>query len=99
MKHVKTIMLLIIKSILFVTVVFFAGVFWPMEYVGVVNTVSPVIISDITVVDVENGALIQNSTVVIEGDRITGIMSLEYASPPENALLIDGSGKFLIPAL
>jgi hypothetical protein len=99
MKHIKTIILFIIQSILFIAVVFLAGVFLPLEYVEVINTESPIVISDISVVDVESGALVPNSTVVIEGDRITGIMSLEHSSPPENALLINGSGKFLIPAL
>jgi hypothetical protein len=55
------------------------------------------VITGVNVVDVVDGRVAPNSTVVIEGGVITTVTS--GGSPPAGARVIDGRGKFLIPGL
>jgi imidazolonepropionase-like amidohydrolase len=55
-------------------------------------------ITNVTVADVEKQTLLPNRTVVITNDQITAIVSKKIKIP-ENATIIDGSGKFLFPGL
>ncbi len=56
-------------------------------------------ITNVTVVDVENEKLTPNQTVVITGDRISNIQKNKKIKLPENAITIDGTGKYLTPGL
>ena len=56
-------------------------------------------ITNITVADVENKKLIPNQTVVITNDLISNIQSSSKLKIPENATIIDGKGKYLLPGL
>ncbi len=58
----------------------------------------PVVISNTSVIDVGNGSFTANQWVTISENRITAIGGQE-PSMPDNATVIDGSGRFLIPAL
>src|SRR5436189_5390333 len=53
-------------------------------------------ITRVNVVDVVNGRILPNSTVVINGDTIA---SVTQNPPPSGARLLDGQGQFLIPGL
>ncbi len=57
---------------------------------------TPLAMTHVTVLDGTGGAAGPDSTVLIQGDRIT---SVSPAAPPEGARVIDGRGKFLIPGL
>lgn len=55
-----------------------------------------VVIENVTVVDAVDGAR-ENQTVVVEGDRITAVAP--GADIPAAAVVVDGTGRFLIPGL
>lgn len=58
-----------------------------------------VVVRDVTVVDVASGSLHAHSTITVQGSRITGVTHTDGAEPPAGALVIDGSGRYLIPGL
>ena len=53
-------------------------------------------LTHVTVIDATDSAPQPDRTVLISGDRIA---SISQASPPNDARVIDGRGKFLIPGL
>ena len=53
----------------------------------------------VTVVDVEAGQLIADRTVVVSGSRICSVDETAGAVVPADAVVVDGSGRFLIPGL
>lgn len=54
-------------------------------------------IKAVNIVDVVNGQVLPNTTVVVSGDIITGVA--HDAAVPAGARVVDGRGKFLIPGL
>ena len=66
-----------------------------------VGTVSTGIyaITDVTVIDVENGIAVPGQTVVVLGDRIDQIGPQEQVSTPQGAKIINGHGLYLMPGL
>lgn len=56
-------------------------------------------ITNVTIGDVEKHKLIANQTVEITGDLITNIKKSKAFQIPEQATVIDGTGKFLFPGL
>ncbi|HUE90351.1 MAG TPA: amidohydrolase family protein [Vicinamibacterales bacterium] len=58
-----------------------------------------VVFRDVTIVDVENGGLIPGQTVLISGNRITGVSPARRTAIPPGAQVVDSRGKYLIPGL
>jgi len=58
-----------------------------------------VVIRAVTVVDVINGSLRANQTVLVAGNRIAAIGPADQVRIPDNADLLDGTGGFIIPGL
>lgn len=56
-------------------------------------------ISNVTIADVEKQKLIPNQTIVITNDLISTIVKSNKIKIPENATVLDGSGKYLLPGL
>ena len=56
-------------------------------------------ITHVTIADVEKQKFVPDQTVVITNDIITKVQPAERVIIPANALVIDGSGKYLIPGL
>lgn len=56
-------------------------------------------ITPVSVVDVINGTVHPNQTVIVEGNRIAAIGPLNEVSVPEAADTLDGAGGYLIPGL
>ncbi len=56
-------------------------------------------VTNVTITDVENQKMIPNQTVVITNDLISNIQSSKKIKIPENATIIDGTGKYLTPGL
>ena len=56
-------------------------------------------ITNVTIVDSEKQKLISNQTVVITDDLISNIQKNNKIKIPENATIIDGTDKYLIPGL
>jgi imidazolonepropionase-like amidohydrolase len=59
----------------------------------------PVAISHVTVIDVTGAAPSSDMTVVVTGNRITGVGKTGRVQLPKAARLVDARGKFLIPGL
>lgn len=59
----------------------------------------PIVIRNVTVVDVVAGRVRPNSTVIVIGSRITGVGPVATTTVPRGARVIDGNGRFLIPGL
>lgn len=53
----------------------------------------------VNVISVEEGEVLEDQTVVVEEGRIAAVGSRASTEVPENATVIDGSGKYLIPGL
>jgi Amidohydrolase family len=59
-----------------------------------------IVIEDVTVIDVLAGAARPHCNVVIQGDRILSVGTGQPLGPvPQQARIVDGRGKFLIPGL
>ncbi|MEI8047909.1 MAG: hypothetical protein WCI92_11065 [Bacteroidota bacterium] len=56
------------------------------------------IITNVTIVDVKTGKLLNNKTIAINNNRITAIYNKEIAGS-DSTIVIDGKGKYLIPGL
>jgi imidazolonepropionase-like amidohydrolase len=54
-------------------------------------------ITRVSIVDVVDGRILQNSTVTIRGKTIANIT--QNGAPPRDAQVVDGQGRFLIPGL
>jgi imidazolonepropionase-like amidohydrolase len=74
-----------------------AGAMCVAASVSVTSQSRPIAITRANVVDVVDGRIVPNSTVVIRGRTITAIA--QGGAPPEDARVIEGQGKFLIPGL
>ncbi|MGC1644517.1 MAG: hypothetical protein WA741_01705, partial [Candidatus Sulfotelmatobacter sp.] len=59
----------------------------------------PLVLSHVTVIDVAAGRVKPGMTVIITGDRIEAVGPSGSVSTPGNALVVDATGKFLIPGL
>ena len=59
----------------------------------------PLVLTNITIVDVLSGTPRRPATVLINNGRIVGISSDGKFAIPAGAQVIDGSGKYLIPGL
>lgn len=60
---------------------------------------SSTVISGVTIVNVTNGEIIPNQTVIITGNQITEIGPVNSLPTPNDATVIDAKGKYLIPGL
>jgi imidazolonepropionase-like amidohydrolase len=63
------------------------------------NASSQTIITDVTIVDVENYRLVNHQSVLIEGNTIKTIAPAEKLKIPGNTRIIDGTNKFAMPGL
>ena len=59
----------------------------------------PLVINNVSIVDVESGALVLNRSVIVAGNTIQRISQGSTIEVPEGAGFIDGTGLFLVPAL
>ena len=53
----------------------------------------------VTVIDATGAAPLPDGTVIISGDRISAVGRSAEVHPPTNAVVVDATGKFLIPGL
>ena len=56
-------------------------------------------ITNVTIADVEKQKLVPNQTVVITDDLISDISKSNKVKVPKNAIIIDGTEKYLVPGL
>jgi imidazolonepropionase-like amidohydrolase len=60
---------------------------------------SPLVIENVTVINVETGARWPDQTVVVTGNRISAVSQATSVTRPAGARVVDGRGKFLMPGL
>ncbi|MEH6536805.1 MAG: amidohydrolase family protein [Psychroserpens sp.] len=70
-----------------------------LSLISFFSAFSQTYITNVTIADVEKQKLSPNQTVVITNDLISNIQISKKIKVPENASVIDGSGKFLFPGL
>src|SRR2546427_8329396 len=80
-----------------ITIALLAVVVSGIATVSVTPQTRPLVITRVSVVDVVDGRILQNSTVTIRGKTIASIT--QNGAPPRDAQVVDGQGKFLIPGL
>jgi hypothetical protein len=79
--------------------VFACMVFYPLPQLALDEQASYVyLIKNISLIDLENDTVLPARNILIEGNIIRAISQKEFAAIP-NQHIIDGSGKFLLPAL
>ncbi len=70
-----------------------------IEEGGMVNPDSKIIITHVTLVDVEKKQLLPNTTVTVSGKLISSVQPDNKANIPAGATIIDGKGKYLVPGM
>ena len=59
----------------------------------------PIVIENVTVINVDTGARWPDQTVVVAGNRISAVGQTASVTRPPGARVVDGRGKFLMPGL
>lgn len=59
----------------------------------------PVVVSNGNVFDAERGVVVPRTTVVIEGDRIVAVGPADEIAVPDDATVIDATGRTVIPGM
>ena len=81
-------------------VVFVTLVFIPYSNIGFPeNGYSEFVINNVNIVDLKNDTILKNQHILVEGKRIKEISSEPIRRNNNNQLSINGTGKYLIPAL
>jgi imidazolonepropionase-like amidohydrolase len=57
------------------------------------------VITNVNVIDVQNGRVVPAQSVLIKGEIIDQVQSAKKFKSPSGALIVDGTGKYLIPGL
>ncbi|MGH8481701.1 MAG: amidohydrolase family protein [Nevskiaceae bacterium] len=97
--HLKRGLRWLAAAIAAVVALFFAGVLWPLEPVVPSRASGPLAIVGVTVVEVETGARVPGQAVLIQGGRIVAAGPTADIAIPPSSQVIDGTGRFLMPAL
>lgn len=79
------------------------GLFWVIN--GIVsrqviaqNSLTTAFVN-VNVIPMDAELLLENHTVIVEGDRVTAIGPVDEVTIPKEAELIEGSGNYLMPGL
>lgn len=86
-------------ALLVIGFVFGAGVLWPLDQAKPIKTALPIVIRDVSVVDLVSGNVLSNQTILIDKKKILYVGLEDEASLPQNSIEVDGRGKYAIPAL
>jgi len=90
----------VISALIGIPVMVFAvGVLWPEPIAVPSRTVTPVVIRNVAVVDVERSAVNQDQMVILDRGRIAAVGAEGTIVVPRGARVIEGRGQFVIPAL
>ncbi len=99
LKYLKAAAALATATLLLTLALFTVGVLWPTEPLEPVHTLTPVAIVAVDIVDVQANRLVPGQTVLIDADRIRAIGADGTVPLPPGVQVIDGRGRFLMPAL
>jgi len=76
-----------------------ASILLPLQSAPLQSKRQNLSLNHINIVDVQNGEVLRNMTVLVSDGRIVEIMPSEQYLSPAGFMDVDGSGKFLIPGL
>ena len=96
---VKTLALWIGTMILLSATAFAVAVALPLEEPVAARATGTVAITNVSVVDIRNGRNIPGQAVVLADGRIAAVGPVGSVSVPEQARVIDGTGKYVMPSL
>lgn len=104
MRMIKQIFRYFSYLVITLTALFTLGVIWPHKVIDPVTTKTPIIINNVSIVDVKAGQIITNQSVLINNQHIIAIdepnkLLLHAGLLDADALHINGKNRFLIPAL
>jgi Amidohydrolase family len=94
---VRRALILTAAAIAFVILMFAIGVLWPLDRLEPARTTTPIAIVNVSIVDVAAGALVPDQSVLVVHGRIAA--EGHGLAIPKNAAVIDGRGRYLMPAL
>lgn len=72
---------------------------WPTSSLKPPKSYGQTLITSVNIVDVQTGNILRDRNILINKNTIVKIDSLPIINSSEKSLVIDGSGKFLIPGL
>ena len=74
-------------------------VLWPIDEIIPVKTETPIAITNVSILNLEDGTISPNQTVLVKEKRIQFVGHSKNIVLPENAIHIDGTHRFLMPSL
>src|SRR5687768_10779141 len=95
----KRMVVITAATVLAVAALFTIGVLWPTPELQPVRTRGPVAIRNVSIVDVWRALTIPGQTVLLDSGRIVATGPAATVRVPSGALIVDGTGKFVLPAL
>jgi hypothetical protein len=96
-RFLKHALVLLAALLVLAACAFAAGVVWPERLPQPPPAAEVLVIENVSIIDAETATLRPGMTVAIENGRIRSLASTAGSSP--SAVVVDGSGKFLIPGL
>ncbi|MEC8860670.1 MAG: amidohydrolase family protein [Pseudomonadota bacterium] len=78
---------------------FLLGVVWPVRSPAPAQAETPIAIVNVSVVDAQVNQVVAGQTVLVEGGRISAVGDAAMVELPENVRIVNGSSRYLIPAL
>lgn len=99
MRMLKHIIRYFLLAIFILIAAFTLGVLWPEKRVAPVHTNIPLVITNVSIVDIQSGQLIPRQNVLIDKQRIIAIGNSQDFAIPAHAIRIDGTHRFVMPSL
>lgn len=97
-KFIKFFKIISVLFLLFV-IIFIAAILWPMPKLDSPKKFRTVFIKSVNIIDVKSGDILENRDVLIKDNIICAIETSGTLNGNSYSLIIDGSGKFIIPGL
>ncbi|RYE37089.1 MAG: amidohydrolase, partial [Sphingobacteriales bacterium] len=89
----------ILICVLTTTSLFFVGVWWPLDDAKPISTNAPIVIKNVSIIDLRSGSVVDDQIVYIDDKEIKYVGMMEGFEYPKNFIEIDGRDRYVIPAL
>ena len=78
---------------------FTLGVLYPLSDVEPVNTGLPIVIKEVSIIDVVAGEVLEGQSILIRNRRISKVAAYDRLTLPKEVIEVDGKGKYAMPSL
>jgi hypothetical protein len=95
----KKVVIGILVCIVTITSLFFIGVSWPLDDTEPISTNVPILIKNVSIIDVRSGSVVEGQFVYIDDKEIKYVGTLEGFEYPKSVIEIEGRDRYVIPAL